>query len=75
MSDDDHIKLASVLNSVKGKVAISNYECELMDELYSAPKWKKHFGPEKTIHSTKDIRKEVLWTNYEVNNQLFKGLF
>ena len=48
MNDEEHIKLASVLNSVIGKIAISDYECELMDKLYSSPKWKKHLGPEKT---------------------------
>src|SRR5579884_694622 len=54
MTDDEHCKLAKVLNSIKGLVAISNYQCDLMDELYPAPKWKKHYSPLKTIHSTKD---------------------
>lgn len=35
MSDEEHIKLAEVLHSVKGKVAISSYHCQLMDKLYS----------------------------------------
>ncbi len=66
MTDADHRALASVLNNVKGKVAISNYDCELMEELYPRPKWIKTIGPLKTIHSTKDSRTEVLWTNYEI---------
>jgi DNA adenine methylase len=75
MSDKQHIELAEVLNNVKGKVAISNYDCELMNELYRQPKWKKHFGPSKTIHSTKDKRQEVLWTNYELDDKKDSTLF
>lgn len=65
MTDADHIELAQVLNSVKGKVAISNYQCDLMDDIYTFPKWKKHVGSEKTNHATKGKRTEVLWTNYD----------
>ncbi|MCD4650905.1 MAG: DNA adenine methylase [Candidatus Cloacimonetes bacterium] len=74
MSDEKHIQLSDVINKVKGKVAISNYECELMNKLYPAPKWEKHFEQEKTIHSTKKTRREVLWTNYKVSNDLFDKL-
>lgn len=66
MSDDDHRGLAEVLNSVQGRVAVSNYPCELLDELYPAPRWRKVVGPEKTIHSTKGKREEALWTNYDL---------
>ena len=66
MTDEEHRQLAKVLNSVKGRVAISNYPCDLMDELYASPKWKKHLSPLKTIHSTKDKRQEVLWVNYDI---------
>jgi DNA adenine methylase len=64
MTDDEHRELAQVLNLVHGQVAISNYQCELMDELYPAPKWIKTVAAEKTIHSTKGKRSEALWTNY-----------
>jgi DNA adenine methylase len=67
MSDEEYRQLALVLNSVKGLVAISNYHCHLMNDLYAAPKWKKHFSPLKTIHSTKDKRQEVLWVNYDID--------
>jgi DNA adenine methylase len=66
MNDDQHRELAETLNSIEGKVAISNYDCGLMDELFPSGKWKKLYSPEKTIHSTKDKRQEVLWVNYEV---------
>jgi len=65
MTDYEHRALAEVLNSARGLVAISNYQCALMDELYPAPKWIKTVAPEKTIHSTKDTRVEALWTNYD----------
>jgi DNA adenine methylase len=68
MSNAAHIELAKVLNSVEGHVAISNYECELMEELYPSRKWTKICAPEKTIHSTKDVRQEVLWVNYDLKN-------
>jgi DNA adenine methylase len=68
MTDEDHTKLAQILNNVTGKVAISNYQCELMDKLYPSPHWNKHFADYKTIHSTKDKRQEVLWTNYKIKN-------
>jgi DNA adenine methylase len=65
MTNEEHRVLAELLNQVQGRVAISNYQCELMDELYPAPKWRKLVAPEKTIHSTKDKRVEALWTNYD----------
>lgn len=68
MTDRDHRDLAAVLNEVRGLVAISNYDCPLMAELYPRPKWRKHTSPAKTIHSTKDKRTEVLWTNFTPNS-------
>lgn len=65
MSDEDHRALASAMNVVQGRAAISNYQCELMDELYPPPRWIKTVASEKTIHSTKDKRVEALWTNYD----------
>lgn len=75
MTDKQHSELAAVLNQVEGKVAISNYECDLMAELYPSPKWTKHFGPNKTIHTTKDKRQEVLWTNYKLTTEINQTLF
>lgn len=64
MNNEQHKELSEVLNQVKAMVAISNYESKLMNELYPSPKWYKSYGPEKTIHSTKGTRQEVLWMNY-----------
>ena len=69
MDDSAHRELAKILNSAEGCVAISNYECDLMEELYPSKKWTKIYGPEKIIHSTKDTRQEVLWINYNLNKQ------
>ncbi len=65
MSNEEHQELARTLNSVEGLVAISGYECKLMNDLYPFPKWYKSIAPPKTIHSTKDERTEILWTNYD----------
>jgi DNA adenine methylase len=60
MTNRQHEELAETLNSITGMVAVSNYQCDLMDRLYPAPRWVKTTGLERTIHSTKD-----LWTNYD----------
>jgi DNA adenine methylase len=65
MTDNEHRYLAKILNSVKGMVALSNYDCDLMDELYTSSHWIKTVTPARTNHSTKDKRTEVLWTNYD----------
>lgn len=63
MIDDEHRELARVLHSVKGKVALSSYHCDLMDELYSD--WQYIEAPIKNCHSVKKPRIEVLWINYD----------
>lgn len=75
MTDKDHKVLAETLNNIEGLAAISNYECELMEELYPVSKWTKIFSPAKTIHSTKDIRQEVLWVNYDIKELKSKNTF
>ena len=63
MSNEDHRKLSDKLHSVEGLVALSGYDNTLYDELYSD--WHKNEAPEKKCHSTKETRKEILWTNYD----------
>lgn len=65
MSDDEHRQLANVLHEVKGKVALSSYQCDLMDELYGD--WQMIEGPTKLVHSVKQPRTEVLWVNYKIS--------
>jgi len=64
MSNEQHAELADALNSAKGKVALSNYDCPFMDTLYPAKRWKK-LNFTKTNHSTKSTRTETLWVNYD----------
>jgi len=64
MTNEDHVKLAEVLRNVKGKVALSGYHCDLLDELYG--NWNVHEANSKKIHSVKTERTEVLWTNYSL---------
>lgn len=65
MTDEQHAELAEVLNGVNGRVAFSNYECDLLEKLYPKKKWFKHKSAPKTNHATKGTRIEVLWTNYD----------
>lgn len=65
MTNQEHGELAQVLNKVRGMVAVSNYQCDLMDELYPPPKWQKTVSGARTNHATKGTRIEVLWTNYD----------
>jgi DNA adenine methylase len=62
MTDENHISLAKLLNNVKGKVALSGYRCELLDELYKS--WFMHAADTKKALSVKTDRTEILWTNY-----------
>lgn len=65
MTDDEHRQLASLLHSVDGKVALSGYDCPLMQELYAD--WNCIKAPLKQCHSIKELRQEVLWLNYELS--------
>lgn len=73
MNEEQHKEFAEAINACKGMAAVSGYDHPLMDDLFKPQQWIKTVGPEKTIHSTKDVRREVLWTNYEPKRQ--KGLF
>jgi DNA adenine methylase len=72
MSDDQHRELAEVLHNVEGKVAVSGYHSNIMNDLYGD--WQHIEAPSKKAHSTntspdnsKQNRTEVLWVNYEIN--------
>lgn len=65
MTNQQHAELATLLNNVRGKVAISNYQCALMERLYPASKWHKTVSAARTNHATKGTRIEILWTNYD----------
>jgi len=64
MTDSEHIRLAKALRDVQGRVAISGYRCDLMDELYGD--WKRIDADPSLCHSVKGERQESLWINYEI---------
>lgn len=64
MTDGQHRELARILHNVKGKVALSSYHCDLMDELYGD--WRFVEADPKNCHTVKQLRTEVLWVNYEI---------
>jgi len=66
MTDSEHRELAEIIHNVQGKVALSSYYCDLMDELYGD--WQAIEGPTKIVHSVKQPRTEVLWVNYEISD-------
>jgi DNA adenine methylase len=64
MDEAQHRDFAEVINNCKGLAAVSGYDHPIMDELFEKRKWIKSLEEVKPIHSTKDMRQEVLWTNY-----------
>jgi DNA adenine methylase len=62
MADAEHLELFKALDRCKGKVAVSGYRCDLMNELYK--KWRRVDSPPKQCHSIKKLRTEALWMNY-----------
>ncbi|MFH1378265.1 MAG: DNA adenine methylase [Planctomycetota bacterium] len=73
MDEAEHKELAQTLNECKGKVAVSGYDHPLMGKLFPKKQWHKIFGADRTIHSTKGTRQEVLWTNYDPNSVRDQG--
>lgn len=66
MTDSEHEELSEKLNSIRGMVALSNYDSEFLNRLYPEGRWFKHVLPSRTNHATKGKRTEVLWTNYHI---------
>lgn len=76
MDETEHITLAQTLNECRGKIAVSGYEHPLMEKLFPKKRWFKTLGADRTIHSTKGTRQEVLWTNYDpFSSRDQRGLF
>ncbi|SEO48582.1 DNA adenine methylase [Nitrosospira multiformis] len=62
MDTVQHSELADTLRQCKGKVAVSGYRCDTMDEWYKG--WNRYDAPMKQCHSIKQLRQESLWMNY-----------
>lgn len=57
LSDEDHVRLAQVLNSLKGMVVLSGYDSELYDDLFKG--WEK---VSRSAHADGAVdRVECLW--------------
>jgi len=69
MDEEQHREFAKAVNQCSAKIAVSGYDHPLMNELFPASQWNKTMGTEKTIHSTKGTRTEILWTNYNPKQQ------
>ena len=69
MDEKQHREFAKVVNRCSAKIAVSGYDHPLMTELFPASKWEKTRGTEKTIHSTKGTRTEIIWTNFHPKQQ------
>ncbi|MBI4560069.1 MAG: DNA adenine methylase [Candidatus Hydrogenedentes bacterium] len=62
MTDAGHSAFASRLGRIRGKAAVSGYDCPLYDKLFR--KWRRLEAAIKHCHSVKKPRQEVLWVNY-----------
>jgi len=62
MDREQHSELAALLHHCKGKVAVSGYRCDSMDQLWKD--WRRFDAPVKHCHSIKKLRQECLWMNY-----------
>ena len=66
MTDSDHIDLLENVLQSKAKIMISGYESEMYDEYLSA--WSKRYF--RSCAEQGKPRTEVVWMNYEVEQQL-----
>ncbi len=65
LSDNDHIKMAELVNANQGKFIISGYPSPLYDELYKG--WRvvtKDIKNHSSQVKVKPIKTECLWLNY-----------
>jgi len=62
LTNEEHTRLAQTLAACKGKVAVSGYRCDLMDDLYKG--WTCTEATPKNCHSVKKVRREAVWLNY-----------
>lgn len=67
MTDSDHRDLADILHKIKGRAALSGYRTDLYDHLYSH--WNRVDAPHRICNSSKGIRQECLWLNFEPLSQ------
>lgn len=65
MSTEDHIKLATILNTFNGKVVLSGYPSKLYQRLYEGWKCVRKKMPNHSSQAKKKTRRvEAIWLNY-----------
>lgn len=64
MTDQDHIELAELLNSVQGKVVLSGYANDLYTELYKGWRTSTRTQLLQCSRDKTQKREEVLWMNW-----------
>ncbi|TQI71795.1 DNA adenine methylase [Gramella sp. Hel_I_59] len=65
-TDADHYELAERLHEIQGKVMISGYNCDLMNELYAD--WEKVVLSTKRNNYRKTPVQECIWFNYPLSH-------
>lgn len=76
LKQDGHIELSKVLNSIKGKAAVSGYDHPLYNELFKG--WIKIEFKSKQVPMSRGkgrVRQEVLWLNYDPPTGIQKTIF
>jgi DNA adenine methylase len=63
MSLEDHRALAEALQAVRGKVVLSGYRHELMEDMFEG--WFRIDAPSKLCHASKKARTEAVWCNFD----------
>lgn len=61
MRDDDHVRFAELLHSLKGYVILSGYPCEIYKELFEDKGWVKVERTARTMART--LKTEAVWLN------------
>jgi DNA adenine methylase len=64
MTTEDHERLAELLNGVKGKVALSGYDCDLYRRLYKGWRTERRKQLLQCSRDKTQSREECLWMNY-----------
>lgn len=64
MTDAEHIELAELLHSIKGRAVLSGYRSRLYDKLFA--EWTRLDASLKTCNSSKGKRQESLWLNFDI---------
>lgn len=77
-TEEDHRRLATLLNATNALVALSYYEHPLLDEWYPAPRWRRlTWSQAKAIEKTHEPRqygREMLLMNYPEARSLWQAL-